>query len=79
MFLPISIPQQTTHHISKKEMVVHTFKSKKMCPLRATRWYLRKTEKLMVQGANSIILLRCMSALCNIRKQVARMDNANDL
>ena len=63
-FLPTSLAKADDP--SHFQMVmVHAFKCKKMCPWRAMIWYLRKTEELRGQDADSMNLLRCMTAPFN--------------
>ena len=63
-FLPTSLAKaDDPSHFQM--VIVHAFKCKKLCPWRAMKWYLRKTEELRGQDADSMNLLRCMTALFN--------------
>lgn len=63
-FLPTSLAK--AGDLSRfRKVIVHAFKCKKLCPWRAMKWYLRKTEELRGQGADSMNPLRYMTATFN--------------
>ena len=64
-FLPTSLAKADDPSHFQKEVIVHDFKRERLCPLRAMKWYLKKTEELREQGVDSMNLLRCLTAPFN--------------
>jgi hypothetical protein len=60
-FLPTHLAKADDPSHFQQEVTVHRFKRKKLCPLRAMRWYLKKSEDRRGNGSDSMTLLRCLN------------------
>ena len=61
-FLPTSLAKADDPSHFQKEVQIKSFKEKRLCPVRAMRWYLRRSEALRGTGEDSMVLLRCINA-----------------
>ena len=59
-FLPTSLAKADDPSLFQQEVVIRTFKEKKLCPVRASKWYLKKTKGMRQQ--DPMVLLRCLNA-----------------
>ena len=59
-FLPTSLAKADDPSHFQQEVVIRTFKEKKLCPIRSLKWYLRKTEGM--RQRDPMVLLRCLNA-----------------
>lgn len=61
-FLPTSLAKADDPSHFQKEVQIKSFKEKRLCPVRAMRWYLRRSEAILGTGEDSMVLLRCINA-----------------
>ncbi len=61
-FLPTTLAKADDPSHFQQEVVIRSFKEKLLCPVRALKWYLKKTETIRGEGGDAMILLRCLNS-----------------